>query len=57
MIPETENPQEVKSVCPGWLRGMLRLIRVDTLPTMLVFSRHGSIIHLITSVYVSYLVE
>ena len=27
MIPETENPQEAKSVS---LRGMLRLIRVDT---------------------------
>ena len=31
LIPETENPQEAKSVYPVSLRGMLRLIRVDTL--------------------------
>ena len=32
MIPETENPQEAKSVYPGiGLSGMLSLIRVDTL--------------------------
>ena len=31
MIPETENPQEAKSVCRISLCDMLRLIRVDTL--------------------------
>ena len=31
MIPETENPQEAKSVYLVSLRGMLRLIRGDTL--------------------------
>ena len=31
MITETENPQEAKSVYQVRLRGMLRLIRVDTL--------------------------
>ena len=31
MIPETENPQEAKLSARISLRGMLRLIRVDTL--------------------------
>ena len=32
MIPETENPQETKSVCPGSpARHALRLIQVDSL--------------------------
>ena len=31
MIHETESPQEEKKVCRVSLRGMLRLIQVDTL--------------------------
>ena len=44
MISETENPQEVKIVYPISRRGMLKLIRVDTLRSVhiVVFSRDGS---------------
>ena len=44
MIPETEKSTGGEKCKPGRLCGMLRLIRVDTLRTLLVFSRDRSLV-------------